>query len=124
MLDHDAGRLREFERNSGRGIEIQQIRVRKLLTLMHFPARPLIGWGVLQPAGLLMGILAVTQLAPAGVCRWFTANQFVPVMRDALEGRRDNTIVGGGVMERLFISSNRNSSEAPPDSRSEATTRG
>ena len=37
VLDDDAGRLGELERDAERRVEVEQVRVRQLLALMHLP---------------------------------------------------------------------------------------
>ena len=68
VLDHDRGRLGEFERDPQRRVEIEQVRVGQLLPLMHLPGAA----GIrreLNPRRALMRILAISKRTRTAVRR-------------------------------------------------------
>ena len=117
MLDHDRGRFGEFQRNPQRRVEIEQVRVRQLLPLMHFPCAA----GLrreLNPRRALVRILAISKRT------WPAVRRLV----GRVDGRRDIAPPATSTcaiviaimpsycpvcMNARFIRSNLNSSDGP-----------
>ena len=102
VLDDDANRLGEFERNSQRGVEIEEVGVPELLPLMNLPGRQE-RQHVGHPLRLLMRVLAVSQVLRRRMRRRERGPRHRPPGKvDAVQRDRDHPVVHAGVAERLL----------------------